>query len=520
MKKIIVLIFILIVTIGCSSGQATFQKTFGDINIDEGYVVYQIQNGYILCGWRLGNIFTVIKTDLLGNLIWTRTLPSINVSSNCVIEANDGSFVVSGTRYLPSFYSEFALMKIDVNGNILWNKSYYGASPSYNYGGALQQTSDHGYIMCGYTMATSFNYDACLLRTDSMGNLLWAKTYGDAGLVDDRASSVQETIDKGFIIAGTARQGGGIYDIYLVKTDSAGNMLWNNTFTGADVEFGYSVKQTTDKGYFIVGETYSFTSGYKDIFAIKTDSTGSVAWTKNYGNPGAYSSGTSGQQTNDGGFIISGVYYQTSPADIDGILIKTDNMGNVTWARKYGGPLPDSLAYVQQCSDNGFIAVGTTESFGAGDKDIYLVKTDPQGNSGCNDSLITLTVGTPTWATSSYGTNGTFGIAGNATDTLISPTIITTTVCLSTSINNIYVDTDISLFPNPAIGQITIYNLQFTIKSLEIYDVLGQRVFSQDQTTNYKLQTHTIDISNLNSGVYFLKVKGNQKERVAKFVKQ
>jgi hypothetical protein len=186
----------------------------------------------------------------------------------------------------------------------------------------------------------------------------------------------------GYIIAGyTNSFGAGNSDVYLIKTNSAGDTLWTRTYGGGEDDVGYSVQQTTDGGYVIAGYTNSFGAGNSDVYLIKTDASGDTLWTRTYGsNNNDY--GYSVQQTEDGGYVIAG--YTRFYSDV--YLIKTDSLGGTLWTRTYGGVDNDYGYSVQQTTDVGYVIVGLTESFGAGYSDVYLIKTDPDGIVGISDN--------------------------------------------------------------------------------------------------------------------------------------
>jgi hypothetical protein len=231
---------------------------------------------------------------------------------------------------------------------------------------SVQQTSDGGYIVAGMTWSFDVVEDIFLIKTDANGNVQWAKTYG--GTNDEEAYSIQQTSDGGYIVAGyTYSFGAGYYDIFLIKTDASGNIQWAKTYGGTNYEDASSVQQTSDGGYIVAGYTSSFGAG--GIFLIKTDANGNIQWAKTYGIGFA----TSVQQTSDGGYIVAGY------AGGDILLIKTDANGNVQWAKTYGGTHDGWALSVQQTSDGGYILAGYTGSFTAG-YDIFLIKTDANGN--------------------------------------------------------------------------------------------------------------------------------------------
>ncbi|NVL91196.1 MAG: hypothetical protein HWN69_09465 [Desulfobacterales bacterium] len=295
----------------------------------------------------------------------------------CIQETNDAGYIIVGkTKSLGAGDDDVYLIKTDSGGNKIWEKTFGGAKP--DCGNSVRQTSDGGYIIAGRT--ASFGavwYDVYLIKTDSKGNMLWQKTF-HAG-IDEEANSVQQTTDGGYIIAGETSSKRGDYDVYLIKTDPKGNMLWERTHGGFDTESGNSVHQTTDGGYVIAGATYSFGAGRSDVYLIKADSAGHMLWRKTFGGS-SHDWARSVQQTTDGGYIIAGRTYSFGAGDDDVYLIKTDSAGDKDWEKTFGGSEHDSGNSVRQTTDGGYIIVGETESLGAGGNDVYLVKTDSGGN--------------------------------------------------------------------------------------------------------------------------------------------
>jgi hypothetical protein len=200
----------------------------------------------------------------------------------------------------------------------------------------------------------------------------WTKTFG--GSDEDRAYSVQQTSDGGYIIAGyTDSYGAGYNDVWLVKADSSGNMAWNKTFGGSGYDAGQSVQQTSDGGCIVAGYTYSYGAGYNDVWLIKTDSSGNMAWNKTFGGSD-YDIGYSVQQTSDGGYVVAGETYSYGAGSADVWLIKTDSSGNMAWNKTFGGSDYDIGYSVQQTLDGGCIVAGYTGSYGAGYDDVWLIK--------------------------------------------------------------------------------------------------------------------------------------------------
>jgi hypothetical protein len=225
----------------------------------------------------------------------------------------------------------------------------------------------------------------------------WEKTYG--GINFEEAWSVHQTADGGYVLVG---QGpsliAGDADVYLIKTDALGNMEWERTIGGTDAEVGYSIDQTTDGGYIIAGKTKSYGAGLFDAYLVKTDASGNTEWEKAFG--GYYNDiAECVEQTEDGGYIIAGMTASQGAGLNDFYLIKTDALGDIEWVKNFGGYADDIAYSVQQTADNGYIIAGYTESYGAGDTDFYLVKTDALGNEewektfGGNDAEVAYSIG-------------------------------------------------------------------------------------------------------------------------------
>ncbi|MDI6840794.1 MAG: T9SS type A sorting domain-containing protein [bacterium] len=260
----------------------------------------------------------------------------------------------------------------------LWTKTYGGTG--FDGGSSVQECAGGGFIIAGYT--NSFGAggrDVWLIRTDAQGGTLWTKTYGGTG--SDGGSSVQECASGGFIIAGhTNSFGAGWDDVYLIRTDEQGDTLWTKTYGGTDHDRGYSVQECASGGFIIVGETCSFGAGWGDVYLIRTDAQGDTLWTKTYGGT-KWECGYSVQECASGGFIIAGRTRSFGAGEDDVYLIRTDAQGGTLWTKTYGGTDTDWGFSVQECASGGFIIVGRTRSFGVGGEDVYLIRTDAQGNT-------------------------------------------------------------------------------------------------------------------------------------------
>jgi hypothetical protein len=288
-----------------------------------------------------------------------------------VQQTTDGGYIVAGETCPDSseLDTDVWLIKTDVD-NKVWDMTFNRDSS--DIGSSVQQTSDGGYVIAGAT-GSLLASDIWLIKTDASGNKVWDKTFGKDDF--DAGNSVQQTSDGGYIIAGWTRPfGANGGEAWLIKTDANGNKTWDKAFGDEDGDWGGSVQQTSDGGYVIAGATGSLGAGGGDVWLIKADADGGRVWDKTFGGPG-YDVGQSVQQTSDGGYIIAGTTWSDGASSGDVWLIRTDADGNKVWDTTFGGDNDDRGYSVQQTSDGGYIIVGETMSYGAGWYDVWLIKT-------------------------------------------------------------------------------------------------------------------------------------------------
>ncbi|MFZ2899986.1 MAG: PKD domain-containing protein [Saprospiraceae bacterium] len=363
--------------------EISFFQSFGGLEDDDGQEVLQTEDGgYIVVGNTSSegageNDVYLIKTDSFGVLKWKKTYGGGGFDNGySVQQTSDFGYIITGSTYsYGAGGADVYLIKTNSAGGVVWEKTY-GSSTFHERGYSIRQTLDGGFVVVGYR--SSGNDDVYLLKISVSGELIWEKTFG--GSLYDYGYSIKESTDGGFIIAGSTRsEGAGKEDVYLIKTNGAGILEWKKTYGGLDSDSGHSVQQTTDGGYVIVGYSSSEGAGESDMYLIKTNGAGILEWKKTYGGPDS-DSGYSVQQTTDGGYVIVGYSSSEGAGESDVYLIKTNGAGILEWKKTYGGPDSDSGYSVQQTTDGGYIIVGAVYNGGPRMSDVYLIKTNKDGN--------------------------------------------------------------------------------------------------------------------------------------------
>ncbi|MGD9200051.1 MAG: hypothetical protein PVI26_00680 [Chitinispirillia bacterium] len=340
-------------------------------------------SGYIITG-RTGisgnyDVY-LIKTDKKGDTLWTRTFGgSKDYNGQSVRQTNDGGYIIVGySEVSGQAGSDIFLIKTDSEGIKDWENTFRGGIVDKDQ--SLEQTGDGGYVIVGSTSSYSGGRsDVLLIKTDARGKKAWEETFGEISN-DYKGKAIQQTRDRGYIITGSTISGAGGFDVLLIKTDAEGKKVFKKTYGGNEDDEGWSVRQTDDGGYLIVGRTKSYGAGEQDVLLIKTDSDGKEEGKETYGGNRA-DEGHSVQRTNDG-YIVTGSTNSEGAGSSDVFLIKIDKNFRKKWTKTFGGSWSDYGYSVQQTFDRGYIIVGSTKSFIAAEGPyVFLIKTDEEGYS-------------------------------------------------------------------------------------------------------------------------------------------
>jgi len=390
--KIFAIIFLLNFTFSLTL-YAQWARTYGGSNDDYASSIQQtFDGGYIVAGstksFGVGDFdFLIFKLTSDGTIEWQKTfgdyLPDY---ANSIRQTSDGGYIIGGSITIYGPGAQFWVIKLSAVGDIIWQKNYDDEFINYAY--SLQQTSDGGYIVAGYDYVSSTQNKIVILKLFFDGTVEWNKTYGESAF-DDKAYSIQQTNDGGYIVAGHTSGAGGS-DIWIIKLASDGTIEWQRTYGGSEGENAKSIQQTYDGGYIIAGAISSYGAGRSDFWIIKLASDGNIEWQRTYGGTESENA-NSIQQTFDGGYVVAGETLSFGAGNRDCWILKLDILGNIEWQKTYGGGQNEEASFIQQTGDGGYIVAGSTATYGGGNGDFLILKLFSNGdiNSSCgfiNDS--------------------------------------------------------------------------------------------------------------------------------------
>lgn len=488
---------------------------------------------------------------------WEKSLGgSGSEDAYAVQQTTDGGYIVAGwttsfdgdvTNYHGGL--DYWVVKLNSTGAITWQKAFGGTGNER--ANAVQQTSDGGYIVAGLSNSTNGDitanhgsYDYWIIKLDGTGMLMWEKSFGGTGI--DYAESIQQTSDGGYIVVGRSNSTNGditankgLYDYWTIKLDSTGVLIWEKSLGGTSIDEGYSILQTRDSGYIVVGESYSNDGdvtgnhGDADLWVAKLNHVGAITWQKSIGGTDL-DYGYSIQQTKDGGYIILGST-ESNDGDVthnhghyDYWLVKLSLTGSLMWQKTLGGTNRDHGFSIQQTIDGGYIVAGSIESndgdvtHNHGYSDYWLAKLSPTGSIIWEKSLggTSLEQGRSIQQT----TDGGYIIVGEAhsNDGDISNNYGGSdfwVVKLSSfvGVNKLLPQKTLKVYPNP-----TKNNVMITIdaKSMgafyTIYNNLGQLV----QSGQLQKSNTTVKLADLQNGIYTIKVQTLEGIVIARVIKK
>jgi len=504
-----------------ANGQITFEKTIAGPAVDRANnSLTHPGGGYIISGSSAGSSAGVpyfIRLHENGDTLWTKLL-GVSDNDKCRVVSSNNGFVVQGYTWdFGAGWTDAYLTQLDSNFNVLWTRSYGGTNHDFIW--RTEPTWDDGYIMAGGTQTYGQGFvSAYLVKVDYVGDTLWSRAYG--GLDMDNFSHAIGTSDSGYLAIGYTQSFGVIDQLpYLIKVDGDGNLEWSKIYTingGGQMSF---IKGISENRYLMMGRVAS-SSGSGALCLTMIDGAGEVVWSKSYSDPtfcGIVP--RSVELTAEQDYIIAGDICNSGLFS-DALLIKIDSNGTVDWARCYKseGMIRNQFNDITVATDGGYLVVGEVGGFSGGD--IFLVKTDGEGNS-CSDSVILVTDEN---ANVSYTVPNTLVDTGCEVSIIILQTgwkdnVIVDCVDSTTSIssNSSFSQAQVNVYPNPLTERMT-FSIEGVYGRVEIvlYNQLGQAILSKADVSPSNIE---LDIS-MPSGVYYLEVIEKRRTSFGKVIIQ
>jgi hypothetical protein len=445
MKKTLFILGVILFQLNCFSQPAIqWQKTLGGSSDDYGFNIQQTADeGYIVAGVTYSTDsdvtanqgeadYWIVKMSATGTIQWQKTLGgSAEDYAFSIQQTADGGYIVAGLTNstdgdITVNHGDYDcwIVKLNATGTIQWQKTFGGSLEDVALG--IQQTTDGGYIVAGYTKSTDGDvtvnhggFDYWIIKLNATGTIQWQKTLGGTG--QDHATCIQQTADGGYIVAGSSNsydgdvaENLGSYDFWVVKLDATGTIQWKKSLGGTYSDEAQSIQQTADGGYIVAGNTDSAdgdVSGYHgsyDYWVVKLNATGTIQWQKTFGGS-SDDVATCVQQTTDGGYIVAGWTYSTDGDVIrnnwdyyyvgyDYWIVKLSATGTIQWQTALGGSGDDDAFSIQETADGGYIVAGMSNSTDAnffennGSYDYWIVKleTDPLSTSSFQQEHIVI----------------------------------------------------------------------------------------------------------------------------------
>ena len=296
---------------------------------------------------------------------------SLSDRPTSIMKTVDGGMLVSGyTISSGSGGNDGFALKLDNNGNMQWYKVFGGsANDEIN---SAYQVSDGGYILAGETLSFTSASEIYVVKLDMSGNLMWSKYYQIAG--NEYGNSIVQTADYGFLIAGSGDGfGSGASDAIVIKIDFDGNIIWIKAYGGVLNDYCSSIKAFDDNSSIAAGYSFSGGQGGGDITLLRLTPNGIIDWMKYYGGSGL-DQPYDIEINSDNGYIICGKTNSFGLTSEDEYFVRTYEDGSLAWSRTFGGIQNDGALSVKQTYDGQFISAGITSSFGAGQGDIFITK--------------------------------------------------------------------------------------------------------------------------------------------------
>jgi len=397
--RIFILFWCAILSVADVSHSAGWIKTFGDTGWEFGYKIVQTPDkGFLVSGETTssgaGNVdFMIIRLRSDGLTEWTNTYggPGHDEEPFGLASTTDGGFILAGkTDSFGAGSQDLWVIKLGADGSINWQKRYGGM---WNDGAYEILETPSGYLVVGNSASFGdYGYDAWILSLDKNGEIVWQKRYG--GSKADYAFAGCVARNHYYIAGATASSGAGAQDLWVMKLDLQGNIIWQKTFGGNDNDYALSILALSD-GCLVGGETRSFGAGNGDAWVIRLSERGDILWQHTFGGPGHDVANAIDKHGNQ--FVIAGSTSSFGQGADDAWLFSLTDSGNLLWEKTYGGHFKDKAISLRATDDGNLVFAGGTSSLGKGGYDTLVIKSDSAGLVQGDLEVLTssATMGTP-----------------------------------------------------------------------------------------------------------------------------
>jgi hypothetical protein len=517
MKKIWFAFAIILQSIS-SFSQVIFQTGYGDTTMESGVSITRTDDGYTFIGIAGENntdssdiaLFHITTT---GELQWSfKTGLNKDEIVSAMVMTSDSGYLITGTTFsspLDPTHSDIFVCKFSSEGDLQWGKVIGGNN--FDEAKSMTKTPEGNYLITGNTKSYgTATISALALKIDETGYVIWCNVNNAAPVTFFNNAAIAG--DGKYILAGGADNAGNI-DNYVVKMDTNGSIIWGKRYGSAGSEWLNGI-QSVAGGFVTAGLSTQSTAGDTDQCIMKIDSAGGIVWANNYGTT-EYDRANDVIENSNNHFVVIGTSNFTSIGQM--VMEEIDNNGNIVWSNSYGSLSETTTgASLIHGTGVGYAGIGYSVSFGDPHGDVYVVKTDNTGTSGCAENPFTLIKNSPA-LTVTTGANGQLVVPDSMEIFMNTAAYIDQYAenCFSDKIHEIVNEGLIKLYPNPAISTLQI-EADFGKAIATIIDTFGQKV-AQHNITAIK---STVDVKALKPGTYFLEIKGENKFARVQFVKQ
>ncbi|MBN2367091.1 MAG: T9SS type A sorting domain-containing protein [Calditrichaeota bacterium] len=328
----------------------------------------------------------IIKTDKTGYLLRKKILGWDHGDiGSYIISSSKGGYIATGTSWDFGYgRQDIRLLKLDYNLNIEWNLFLGGNQRDQGF--YVTEYEDKGYIVAGYSRSFEINGDVYVALVDYEGHLIWERSLGTPYVDYGFGVTLSQETDEMYIIGNA----GGFYNptendfmnhdsnVLVIKMNASGDTLWQKTYGGESHDFGKSILYFDENNIYVLGSTQSFGAGNFDVFLLKIDSAGNMLWNKTYGGKDFDYGSSFFLDAGNHLYILGSSNSHSNNLNPDILVIKTDTSGNEIWSKVIGG---NDSEYGRDIigTNNGSAIIGETNSYGYGNKDAYLVFLDAEG---------------------------------------------------------------------------------------------------------------------------------------------